>query len=87
MTALFSTLGVKQIILILRAGRNSPPAVMLTYLYVILTKPASARFVEVSRFGDVDVMSTIPEPTVIVRMRENRNTPVSIVLTGVFRLA
>jgi len=31
-------------------------------------KPASARFVEVSRSGEM------PEPTVIVRMRENENT-------------
>ena len=31
-------------------------------------KPASARFVEVSRSGEM------PEPTVIVRMRENGNT-------------
>jgi len=34
-------------------------------------EPASARCIEVSRSGEK------PEPTVIVRMRENEETPVS----------
>ena len=36
--------------------------------YTLLSEPASARFVEVSRSGEM------PEPTVIVRMKENKKT-------------
>jgi len=47
--------------IILRAGRNSPPAVSGS------RKPASGLFEGVSRSG------AIPEPTVTVRMEENAN--------------